>query len=126
MTDPITLPPIKEMLPVIRKAYEDKTLQMFQPYSFVACPSYCGPCAIGVCMTEEQRHAADNSACDSYAIDSLISEGVIAENALSEEHDLVSLQRAHDVAFNCSHKGLKGECIKTFGELLTTLEEKYK
>lgn len=114
---------LKEMLPTIRKAVTEKSLQCYNEFDGYVTPSYCGPCAVGVCLSEKDRSYCDTRE-DAYAIGSMIVTGYIKAPA-DQIEDFIKLQRSHDRA--CRPNGEeKAEFIGKFEELVTTLERKYK
>jgi hypothetical protein len=100
---------LRTMLPVIRKAYDDQSLQLF--ISEGPC-TYAGPCAIGVCLDPDTRVSLDNHPTNT-EIANLLMEGVVT--APEDQHqDLCLLQIEHD-----------NGTAEDFGDLLTRLEAKY-
>lgn len=97
----------KIMLPVIRKAFDAGELQMQKSDTDLCC--YTGPCAVGVCMPEEDREGYDYQGT---IIDLLENEIVTAPE--DQHDDWIDLQHYHD----CGN-------IQHFKEFLVSLEEKY-
>jgi hypothetical protein len=125
-----TLPPIREMLPKIREAYDNKTLQMFRKPGedgYQAFARYNGPCAIGVCMTHEQKDYGDNNEFNEYGLYCLIENNIVVGLDPAESFDITELQAYHDRALNLAYKTYEEHeaQIARFGAFLTMLEEKY-
>jgi hypothetical protein len=118
------LPPIREMLPKIREAYDNRTLQMFNDER-TDNPSYNGPCAIGVCMTQEQRNYGDDNEFSVYGVEELIDYGILIGLSGSEIRDLSDLQSEHDSVLWTPPGPNKEEWIAEFGKMLSKLEKKY-
>lgn len=122
-----SLPSMSEMLTTIREAFDNKTLQMFT--DTYGSPKYNGPCAIGVCMTQEQRDYGDSNEFFAYTIDELVSYNIVTGLTDEEQYDLLRLQSEHDGAcgyadgpYKEDHAGM----IAEFEAELIRLEEKYK
>lgn len=118
---------LKEMLPTIRKAFDNKELQMFKRNQRGAC-LYTGPCAIGVCLTPEEQKILDNGIEDfgDSTIDTLYDNGVVEIDA-NEFQDIVSLQELHDsaVSSNKLTSDISEYNQENFKNFLEELEEKY-
>lgn len=112
-----SLPPIREMLVTIRRAFDNKELQMFNGQSRQGL--YSGPCAIGVCMTEEQREYGDDNEFSMYDINELVDCNIITGLTTEEISDLAVLQMEHE---SCS---VFSKDPKTFNDVLSLLEKKY-
>jgi hypothetical protein len=118
---------IAKMLPIIREAFQNKTLQMFtRTDSFERC-SYLGPCAIGVCLSEEERSILDSGekTDTTYSIATLITEGYATCDPETGASDIAKLQRLHDIASRL-YASRKEERFKDFEEFLSSLEKKYR
>lgn len=117
---------IREALPKIREAFDNKTLQMFVGWeSGQDAPkaTYSGPCAVGVCMTEEQRKYCDS--LDIYSIRSFFDHRVV-ETPIEERVHFIDLQSMHDMAhLGANHPEAHEDRIKTFEEYLISLEKVY-
>lgn len=118
---------LKTMLPVIRKAFDEKTMQMFtQPdEEGPRLCKYAGPCAIGVCLTKSQQKRFDNSwrPDSSLAIRTLFQyDWAMADE--NEKNDIVRLQKGHDNSIGVCDNDRK-KAIADFGLLLYTLEKQY-
>jgi hypothetical protein len=118
---------IRDMLPVIRKAYNEKTLQMFQPETpgGRAC-TYAGPCGIGVCIPEPLRPLLDSGACTDggYSACTLFdSQHFTCEEGQREDIELI--QELHDSASLARPHAWYDARAAEFGKGLTDLESKY-
>jgi hypothetical protein len=118
---------LHEMLPIIRKAFDEKTLQMFthEPGKYGCL--YAGPCAIGVCIPEPLRPLLDDGigTNNEFAALSLFENGsfVCPEN---QREDICELQQLHDVCVGYVVDEYQKDRIKDFGDLLERLEAKYR
>ena len=116
---------VKDSLPTIREAFENKTLQMFKPY---ASPkdskcTYSGPCAVGACMTEEERTFCDDQLW--YGVYSLVNNNVIHTHHKDADVFAV-LQNLHDSArLKIENVPEFDRAVKLFGDKLTELEAQY-
>ena len=125
---------LRESLPKIREAFDNKTLQVFTrgvgPDGGCRC-LYSGPCAVGVCVPEHLRKELDSF--QATEIDCLIDLGAVS---IPEDQaaDLVHLQDLHDVALNYKMMCYRVDefsqeefdnHIASFESLLVSLEEKY-
>lgn len=118
---------LKEMLPKIRAARDAMTLQMNGPKEEIG-PNNCkyvGPCAIGVCMTEEEQIFCDSQ--NRSALHSLIEEGIVIFPE-EQKSDALSLQLYHDNAVHTNYdRRYKQYPLKVseFDDFLSGLEVKY-
>jgi hypothetical protein len=126
---------LREMLPTIRRAFDEKSLQAFTSDGSSGKCLYAGPCAIGVCVPEQYRARLDSLSSNpnprpasmlSTSIRSLLTFGFI--RAPEDQHaDLAKLQSAHDTIVR--YKKIKASDIEnkvsTFERVLLDLEEKY-
>jgi hypothetical protein len=117
---PIIKLDIKSMLPVIRKAFDEKTLQMFTASADSYC-QYSGPCAIGVCLTQDQQRYLDELADDSSIIN-YIAVGYVT--VTGDASDLSTLQNLHDRCVTEIAVG-QHESVEKFDYMLKQIEEKY-
>jgi hypothetical protein len=114
---------IRKMLPIIREAYDNHELQMFQEGKHTGC-LYTGPCAIGVCMTPKEREIADcGSDVGGTAIRTLVDFKIITIPE-DQQDDIVHLQNLHDNATLYDEEDRQSR-IDYFGVLLASLEQKY-
>lgn len=133
MTKPIVTEfNLVDMLPKIREAFDNKSLQMFTADKLDAC-LYSGPCAIGVCLSEEMRDYYDNIGLKPFtnddggemwlcvSADDLVGEGVFSAPE-DQRNDLVNLQHTHDMALG---EGDDSRLHDAFRDLLSELEQKY-
>lgn len=120
---PVILPPLKEMLPIIRKAFDNEDLQMFRAGDFPQLWAYNGPCAIGVCIPDRETRDYLDSKEDS-SIDYLIDQGIVQVTNQHEVSDIVALQTFHDSVLIRTFDEGKSK-IKEFENLLITLEDQY-
>lgn len=112
-----------DMLPIIRKAFDNKELQMFQDDDSGIC-LYSGPCAIGVCLDKEQQDALDNSFLfDNNNIEVYMNADMIDFKA-NQQIDIILLQYYHDnvITSKCVNRSIK---IQEFDNLLKRLEKEY-
>lgn len=116
-----TMLDLKTMLPIIRKAFDEKTLQMFTWRPREEC-LYSGPCAIGVCLTPEQRDEFDH--CSRYGGSASLTYLFSMDKvgcATGEKEDVIRLQRAHDFSIG----GYRKVNSAAFENILIELEKKY-
>lgn len=114
----ITLPPLKDALPIIRKAFDNKELQMFNEGGS-KLPKYSGPCAIGVLLSPEDREFLDKFHPDE-AITGI--EDIIIECS-QEAKVFRTLQHYHDVVVTTPNDKVTKAFIELFETKLTSLEE---
>ena len=117
---------ISEMLPIIRKAFDNKELQ-YQKEKLVdnIGPSclYSGPCAIGVCLTKEQRKYCDSESHGDTSVGYLLAEEIFIANE-DEADDLRRLQEVHDTQITYFDQ-VGYDDIPDFEKFLSELEKKY-
>jgi hypothetical protein len=121
---------MREMLPTIRKAFDEKSLQMFKAEENEGTPGcfYSGPCAIGVCLDEDVQHYLDglseSLAEDSTDINTHFNEGRVTTG--DDPIDWVRMQIMHDGAIGwISDHQRRDKAIKEFEKYLTVMEQKY-
>lgn len=110
------------MLPIIREALDNKTLQMFTAGEDSEC-LYSGPCAIGVCMTPDQRAHFDRCPLESSGTGIY---GFLRSGAITTDNAeaLKELQSFHDAAVR--EVGIvRDKKINEFVDYLAQLEEEY-
>lgn len=113
---------MKDSLPTIRKAFDEKKLQMFVERSAACSPIYAGPCAVGVCMTEQEQAFCDNRS--EYSISSLMNDEIVIVPD-NEYEDFSTLQMRHDAAcIGIDHENYPVR-LSDFEEFLVSLEQKY-
>jgi hypothetical protein len=125
---------LKEMLPTIREAFDNKSLQMFTSPSntteLVRC-KYAGPCAIGVCLSEEDRAIFDagvNTSAWTLLSNTLGEEANLFVAPENQHDDIADLQTSHDAATRAKadySEYYYTERVARFEALLKKLEEKY-
>jgi hypothetical protein len=114
---------MKTALPIIREAFNNKTLQMFHGKGPGTGCLYAGPCAIGVCVPEDRRPQLDEGS--STDIESIVDAGgqiIIPANELS---DFARLQGDHDMAVVHSGSEYYDDYVKQFHATLVSFEEIY-
>jgi hypothetical protein len=118
---------LREMIPVVRKAFDEKSLQMFTAEPGQYGCLYAGPCAIGVCLPEDIREALDDgSETDhNYAADSLFIAGYFTCPE-GQKDDIEALQYHHDRCVGPADEEDRTENIRRFGAFLSYLEAKYR
>lgn len=118
---------LKTMLPTIREAFDNKTLQMFTADEDAEC-LYAGPCAIGVCIPEDKRSYFDDySGCGATGIGTLIDDSLIGVSE-EERTAIEDLQSFHDAAVRwCFIKESDNykDAVARFERELSRLEETY-
>ena len=117
---------LKTALPQIREAFDSRNMQLFHDATRLgsAC-IYAAPCAIGVCLTEEERIFCDEQ--DMPGIGSLIDDDLVQAPA-NQLQDMSDLQFAHDNAVSNNIIGKEEfyqECVRDFATKLAELEVKY-
>jgi hypothetical protein len=118
---------LQEMLPIVRKAFDEKTLQMFTAEPGQYGCLYAAPCAIGVCLPEDVRVALDDgSETDhNYAADSLFLFGYFTCPE-GQGDDITRLQYHHDLCVGPPNEEDKANRISDFEAHLSYLEAKYR
>lgn len=126
-TTPIKLD-LVEMLPVIRKAFDEKSLQMFnQAQRDSMMCMYAGPCAIGVCMPEDRRAEFDvpfeEHATTGFGALVHFGRFIVSPD---QADDIGQLQKLHDAAVTMSKFDDLEVLFGAFEDHLKHLEKKYK
>ena len=123
-----TLPPIalsmRQVLPAVRKAFDEKNLQAFQTEIDHSKGLYQGPCAIGCALPEITQRTLDASG-DYSGIRNLVERGTVVVPD-GEIGDLERLQNAHDGAVPTRHRlDYHDDTLQHLELVISELEEKY-
>lgn len=117
---------LREMLPVIRTAFDNKELQAFttvKPSGGICL--YAGPCAIGVCIPEDKRALYDIESARSgtAALTFMANDVFVAPK--DQVHDISELQQKHDAVISDWHGIGEEACLAELDKFIKSLEEKY-
>jgi hypothetical protein len=119
---------LRQALPTIRAAFDNKELQMFKNAEGDSGRClYSGPCAIGICIPEENRAELDFPGTGGTSFDSHQRRGIFT--CPPEQHaDISELQRLHDalvVDRRYADDEYYARRVADFERLLIDLEDKY-